>query len=74
MFAFHGGLNDNLTNLWYLGLFTIITKVIYLFGCIQKLNTCVNNFYFFFGLKIKHAPLLQYLLPVGSGPSLNTCP
>ena len=74
MFAFHGGLNDNLTNLWYLGLITIISKVIYLLGCIQKLNTCVNNFYFFFGLKIKHAPLLQYLLPVGSGPSLNTCP
>ena len=39
MFAFHGGLNDSLTNLWYLGLFTIIPLVIYLFGCIQKLNS-----------------------------------
>ena len=26
------------------------------------------------GLKTKHTPLLQYLLPVGFGPSSKTCP
>ena len=32
--------NDNLINLWYLGLFTIEFKYIFKCGCIQKLFTC----------------------------------
>ena len=28
----------------------------------------------YFGLKTKQMPLLQYLLPVGFGPSSNICP
>ena len=32
-----------------------------------------NNHYFF-GLKTKQIPLLQYLFPVGCGPSSKICP
>ena len=42
-------------------------------GCIKTRNWFVYN-YSPFGLKIKHTPLLQYLFPVGFGPSSKTCP
>jgi len=29
---------------------------------------------YIFGLKIRQIPLLQYLFPVGLGPSSNICP
>ena len=38
-----------------------------------KNSNILKSFYFFF-LKTKQTPLLQYLFPVGFGPSSNMCP
>ena len=41
---------------------------------IKNYKLCLVSIYLSLGLKTKQIPLLQYLLPVGFGPSLKICP
>jgi len=41
---------------------------------IKQSKEAYFTYLFFLSLKIKQTPLLQYLLPVGSGPSSKICP